>query len=218
MRIFEIIPALIFVLSSGLLFNKRFRENQVLVGVAGLIALVASYFLFEEVMNRVVKSHLEKQAEASKPAPAPPVPIPVPPPPAPVSAPTPAARTIALSPVDQILAPLKPSVCPSYTEDQTRATTSLLLGAADQAGQRGDRSQRVRLAEQAMGLWLCLPDQNDAWIRDIRDQITGSLGTAKFQLGERREGCTLILQAYQRAKQRNDRDSQNLLMMFVPDC
>jgi hypothetical protein len=69
MHLFEIIPALVFVLSSGLLFNKRFRENNFLVAIAGMIALVATYFLFEEVTNRIVKSHIEKQRDTPKPTP-----------------------------------------------------------------------------------------------------------------------------------------------------
>jgi hypothetical protein len=211
MRIFEIIPAVIFVLSSGLLFNTRFRENQFLVIIAGAIALVASYFLFEEVTKRIVLSQMEKQQETSKPA----RPAPTP---APASAPRAPAPQSNLSPVDQILASIKPAVCPSYTEDQTRAATSRLLQAGDKAGQQGDGRLRVQYAEQALGLWLCLPDQNDTWIRNTGDDIIGTLGAAKFQLGERRDGCALILRSYQRAKQRNDIASQKLALVFVPSC
>ena len=45
----EFIPALLFVLSSGLLFQSRFRENLVLVLLAGLIALVSTYFLVVQI-------------------------------------------------------------------------------------------------------------------------------------------------------------------------
>jgi hypothetical protein len=45
----EFIAAILFVLSSGLLFQKRFRENAFLLVVAGVIGLVSSYFLIETI-------------------------------------------------------------------------------------------------------------------------------------------------------------------------
>jgi hypothetical protein len=47
-----IIEALFFVLSSGLLFSKRFRSNTLLVVLVGLVALAASFFLGEQIWVR----------------------------------------------------------------------------------------------------------------------------------------------------------------------
>jgi hypothetical protein len=41
-----IVTGLFFVLSSGVLFNERFRRNKVLVGITGLIAVVGTLSLF----------------------------------------------------------------------------------------------------------------------------------------------------------------------------
>lgn len=58
-----VIEAALFVLSSGLLFSERFRANGLMVGIAALIAIVSSYFLFEEVARRVAREVLaERQA------------------------------------------------------------------------------------------------------------------------------------------------------------
>jgi peptidoglycan hydrolase-like protein with peptidoglycan-binding domain len=65
-HIAEIIPAILFVLSSGLLFNKRFRENGVLLFFAGSIALVASYFLFDEIANRLIRNKLEAHQQRTE--------------------------------------------------------------------------------------------------------------------------------------------------------
>jgi hypothetical protein len=56
-----VISALLFVLSSGLLFNERFRNNKWLMTVAGLLALVASYFLLEQIVDAVVSRRLQKE-------------------------------------------------------------------------------------------------------------------------------------------------------------
>lgn len=52
------VEAILFVLSSGLLFNEQFRENKPLFLLAGLIALTSSYFLFEEMTARLIKREL----------------------------------------------------------------------------------------------------------------------------------------------------------------
>ena len=49
-----LLEAILFILSSGLLFNKRFRENPFLVLIAGTIGLVSSYFLTEEIYRRFI--------------------------------------------------------------------------------------------------------------------------------------------------------------------
>ena len=65
MLVFEIIPALLFILSSGLLFQDRFRENRWMVAFASVVALVASYFLFEQITDRLAPSKVEAK-EAPK--------------------------------------------------------------------------------------------------------------------------------------------------------
>lgn len=50
MAIFELIfAAILFVLSSGLLFGERFRKNPWLVGLAAVIAIASSIFLMGEI-------------------------------------------------------------------------------------------------------------------------------------------------------------------------
>lgn len=65
MFLFELIPALLFVLSSGLLFQDRFRENRFMVAFASVVALVASYFLFEQITDRMWPKVEAKQASTS---------------------------------------------------------------------------------------------------------------------------------------------------------
>lgn len=118
------------------------------------------------------------------------------------------------SALDSILASIKPSKCPSLTEDQTRAAVSQLMQAQDRAGERGDRRLRVRFAQEALGLWLCLPDQADPWISEMRDVLIGALGTAEYQVGQTGEGCVLITHAYQSVRRHNNFEAQQLLMRF----
>ena len=75
-----LLEAILFVLSSGLLFHERFRKNKVLFLLAGVVALGSSYFLLEEMTNRLIQKELQAgykiqtQAvvpEAPKPPPAP---------------------------------------------------------------------------------------------------------------------------------------------------
>jgi hypothetical protein len=47
MAVIEMLAAVLFVLSSGVLFNERFRRNRYLVGLAGCLALVSTYLLFQ---------------------------------------------------------------------------------------------------------------------------------------------------------------------------
>lgn len=51
MPVIEIIGAILFVVSSGLLFNERYRQNILLVGVAGLIAVVSTTMLTWELIR-----------------------------------------------------------------------------------------------------------------------------------------------------------------------
>lgn len=53
MYLWDIIAALLFLGSSGLLFQQRFRENVPLVIVAGVIALVATYYLTRDVARDI---------------------------------------------------------------------------------------------------------------------------------------------------------------------
>jgi hypothetical protein len=63
MPIVEIVAALLFVGSSGLFFNERFRKNRVLIAGAGIIALVSTYFLTVEIVNRAMPSQQETSSE-----------------------------------------------------------------------------------------------------------------------------------------------------------
>jgi hypothetical protein len=69
----DIVAALLFVGSSGLLFNARFRENAFLVICAGLIALASTYFLtrqiVEEVVDEMISERLAKQQQVVPTAP-----------------------------------------------------------------------------------------------------------------------------------------------------
>jgi hypothetical protein len=117
----------------------------------------------------------------------------------------------------KILASIKPSTCPSLTEDQTRMEAARLMEASRQATLSDQRLLAVQYDEKALGLWLCLPDQNDPWIKATGATIIGSVGMTKFQVGQTAEGCVLISHSYLIAKQRNDFSAQNFLQKFS-DC
>lgn len=59
----ELVAAFFFVASSGLFFNERFRTNRWLVLFTGLIALVSTYFLTEELIDRAISRRLEATSE-----------------------------------------------------------------------------------------------------------------------------------------------------------
>jgi hypothetical protein len=88
MAILELLALLLFILSSGLLFNERFRHNYFAVGTAGVIGLVSSYFLFETISTRLqtkfeqmVVDTVEQTKQPTPPSPiaAPPIITPAPP-------------------------------------------------------------------------------------------------------------------------------------------
>jgi formylglycine-generating enzyme required for sulfatase activity len=64
LTIVELVAAFFFVASSGLFFNERFRSNRWLVLCAGIIALLSTYFLTEELIDRSISQRLEGMAEA----------------------------------------------------------------------------------------------------------------------------------------------------------
>jgi ketosteroid isomerase-like protein len=49
--LYDVIAALLFVCSSGLLFNERFRSSRALVLIAGVIALVSTYYLTKQIVD-----------------------------------------------------------------------------------------------------------------------------------------------------------------------
>ena len=51
-----LIAGFLFVVSSGLLFNDRFRSNWTLVGAAAIIAMLSTYLLFDQVAGLLNKS------------------------------------------------------------------------------------------------------------------------------------------------------------------
>src|SRR5690242_4372611 len=68
------VEAILFVVSSGLLFNERFRGNYIVVAAAALIAMGSSYMLFEEFTKRLIKAELD----ASRPSAVSPTPVVIP--------------------------------------------------------------------------------------------------------------------------------------------
>ena len=56
----KVLAGLLFILSSGLLFNERFKANKLLVGLAGLIGVVSSVFLADQLASLAgaVEQHL----------------------------------------------------------------------------------------------------------------------------------------------------------------
>ncbi len=63
LAIIELVAACFFVASSGLFFNERFRNSRLLVLCAGLIALVSTYFLTEELIDRAISRRLASESE-----------------------------------------------------------------------------------------------------------------------------------------------------------
>jgi tetratricopeptide (TPR) repeat protein len=63
MLVEDLIAAFLFVASSGLLFNKKFRDNGLLLVCAGLIALGSTYFLTRQIVDEVVSERLQSQSE-----------------------------------------------------------------------------------------------------------------------------------------------------------
>jgi len=55
----DVLSAFLFVASSGLLFNKKFRESRILVVCAGIIALASTYFLTRQIVEEVVSERLQ---------------------------------------------------------------------------------------------------------------------------------------------------------------
>ncbi|MEZ6028926.1 MAG: OmpA family protein [Hyphomonadaceae bacterium] len=64
MYVLEIVYALLFVCSSGLLFNERFRKNWALVGISGLIALVSTYLLTMQIIDSMVSARVASASDA----------------------------------------------------------------------------------------------------------------------------------------------------------
>ncbi len=58
----------LFVGSTGVLFNHRFRENKFMVVAAGLVALASTYFLTIEVVKQVVRDEMTVDLPTALPA------------------------------------------------------------------------------------------------------------------------------------------------------
>jgi hypothetical protein len=65
---FTVLAAILFVLSSGLIYNERFRRHRVLVGLAASIAILSSIFLLQELPERLGVRSKEGGAEAERAA------------------------------------------------------------------------------------------------------------------------------------------------------
>jgi hypothetical protein len=59
----QLIPPILFMLSAGIYFNDKQKRNVVIVGVAGALAVVATYFTIEQLIDRIV-SHLQNKDKA----------------------------------------------------------------------------------------------------------------------------------------------------------
>lgn len=62
MTVLEVLGAILFVTSSGIFFSERFRKNKFLVLCAGAIAVISTYFLVQEIADRVVERRLGEKA------------------------------------------------------------------------------------------------------------------------------------------------------------
>lgn len=65
----ELFAGLMFVASSGIFFQERFRKNWLLVACAGAIALLSTYFLTVELTERIVNQRLDQSGTQSEPQP-----------------------------------------------------------------------------------------------------------------------------------------------------
>jgi hypothetical protein len=61
MYVIEAVTGLIFILSSGLLFSAKYRQNWFVVLCAGLFATISSYFVLEEVVKRIIEKQNESE-------------------------------------------------------------------------------------------------------------------------------------------------------------
>jgi hypothetical protein len=64
LAVVELIAAILFVGSSGLLFSERFRRNRWLVGIAGILALISTYFLTEQIVRSTLRQEVAGNARA----------------------------------------------------------------------------------------------------------------------------------------------------------
>lgn len=62
----EVICGFLFVISSGLLFNERYRANKVLVVITAIIAIISTYFLTKQIAIDVVKQSMAEASETPK--------------------------------------------------------------------------------------------------------------------------------------------------------
>jgi len=67
MILLEIIAGVLFVVTSGLLFNDKFRRNRLLIGAAAIVAAVSSYFLFVQLSDLFTGGRDAPEATASAP-------------------------------------------------------------------------------------------------------------------------------------------------------
>jgi TPR repeat protein len=66
MLILDITAGILFILSSGLLFQKRFHNNPYLVVIAGLFALAAAYLTTEEIVDRAIDARMHMAHDPSQ--------------------------------------------------------------------------------------------------------------------------------------------------------
>ena len=61
----DVLAAILFVASSGILFNERFRRNLPLVTAAGAIAVVSTALLLQQLVGYLVRSEMRRQVVAA---------------------------------------------------------------------------------------------------------------------------------------------------------
>ncbi len=62
----EIICGFLFLISSGLLFNEKFRENKYLVISTALIAIVSTYLLTQQLVDSAINNKIKDLLAKSK--------------------------------------------------------------------------------------------------------------------------------------------------------
>ena len=60
----QLIGPILFMLSSGLYFNEKGKRNVVALGVAGMLAIIATYFTVEQAIQRIL-AHLENKSDSA---------------------------------------------------------------------------------------------------------------------------------------------------------
>lgn len=73
------VEILLFIASTGVYFNERFRQNRLAVGLAGIIALLSVYYLGKAILDDLgYLRHSKEQSRTNQQEPTTPAPLPAP--------------------------------------------------------------------------------------------------------------------------------------------